>query len=61
MDEEVAREREPLSFLALVVDTFSTFEHTLDNLIVKGFEGHAMFEVVVAYSVEVVSGRGGLD
>jgi hypothetical protein len=60
-DEEVPGEWKPLPFSALIVDTFSTFEYALDDLIVKGFEGHAMFEVIVTHAVEILSGGVGLD
>ena len=60
-DEEVPGEWKPLPFFALIVDTFPTFEYAFDDLIIKGFEGHAMFKVIVAHSVEVVSGGVGLD
>ena len=60
-DKEIPGEWELLPFFALIVDTFSTFEYTLDNLVIKGFEGHAMLEMIVSHSVEVVSGGVGFD
>lgn len=60
-DEEVAGEWEPLTLFTLVMETFSAFEYALDDLIIKGFEGHAMFDVVVTYSIEVLTGGVCLD
>ena len=60
-DEKVAGEWKPHTLFTLVVDTFSAFEYALDDLIVKGFEGHAMFDVVVTYAVEVLTGSVCLD